>query len=124
MRYILSLLCIIGTLSAEELVLKENNYVQKINSKKYSTSYEVSYQFNTFRYNEKTDILVKFKHITPPEVSNFENKYNLRRKRVLIIGYYLYATQGNIHALLEEISDESNILSVRPDWSQQNIQKY
>jgi hypothetical protein len=86
------------------ITIKEKNRIKIVND----TQYE---------YDNKLQI--KFKKITPMIVNDFEKRYSLKLKQILVIGDYIYITDTNniLEIIKTIIKDDSNIYSIKPLWS-------
>ena len=71
-----------------------------------------------------SDIIVAFKKGAKVDIANFEKKYNLKLKKRLIAGYYIFSNNSKLTDL-EVISDiinrsKSIIKTVRQNWGLNN----
>jgi len=79
--------------------------------------YKSTSRQNQFKYQNTSDILVEFYKITPELISSFEAKYNLKLKKIMFIGYYVYGREGEINEVVKQIANEANVKTVKPNWS-------
>lgn len=111
MRFILVLIMLFGNTFAFEI--KEEN-------KKINISYEILdgkyLTSNKYIFDDNTDIMIKFKKVTPQLISDFENRYNLELQEVLVIGFYRYKINSDLLGVLSNLIEEDNIQTVKPNW--------
>jgi hypothetical protein len=103
-------------LFGEILSLKENGKVVEMEIKYDGINYLGKKQNDEISYKENSNILILFKKISPELIDSFEQKYNLKFKQIMIMGYYVYEIDRGINNLVGAISYEPNVLVVKPDW--------
>ena len=94
--------------------IKVNGTVSKIEYEYVDNEYITS---KNLVFDDNTNLMVKFNKITPELVKSFEEKYDLEIISVLVTGFYIYKTNGDILGKLSSILvDDANIKSVVPAW--------
>jgi len=72
----------------------------------------------------KKEIILAFKKDKKVDIKSFEKKYNLKLKKHLLSGYYIFINNSNLSdiELIYKISKEnSNIIkTIRPNWGFNN----
>lgn len=101
----------------ETLTIKHNNKLKEIKVKKEGELYIAIHNDSLFYYNDKSTILVLFANDRKPVISNFATKYNLKFKKRLVVGYYIYEVNDNINEIIRLLTKDANIISVSPNWS-------
>jgi hypothetical protein len=102
-------------LCGDTLHMKINGKKEDLSIRQDGANYISNSTQNKFRYQNTSDILVEFYKITPELITSFEGKYNLKRKKIMVIGYYVYKIEGNINEVVKQISNEANVKTVKPD---------
>ncbi|MDD2905127.1 MAG: hypothetical protein PHH41_03770 [Sulfurimonas sp.] len=117
MKKIIVIIIFVMSLYGENFQIKEDGKVIEITFLNNGSTYEGIGEYQGMKYNENSDILVSFKEITPEIVDTFEAKYDLKFKQILVIGYYIYGVNSNINDVIQSISKEENIHTVKPNWT-------
>ena len=95
--------------------IKDNGKIKNILVKDIGSNYITS---KNYSFKDSSNILIKFENISPEFINSFETKYGLELKKVLIIGDYIYTHKsGDILQLINNISNEENIKTVKPLWT-------
>lgn len=113
MRFLLFVFLGVSTLFSFEIkindILKTVEY--KYENEEYITSQNLS-------FTNSSNLMIKFKVITPELINEFENRYELELISVLVSGYYVYKVgEGrSIDTLSAILVDDSNIYTLVPAW--------
>jgi len=106
--------CFVFTISnGIEFTIKQDNKTKTIDA----TQTQSGFMAGGFVFDNNAYLQVEFNEITPQKVKEFESKYNLELKQVMVIGAYIYKHNSDIFLLLDEISKEKNIKSAKPLWA-------
>lgn len=116
----LFLIFILSFVSLFAFEIKDNNILMDIEFEYDNTAYITS---NQQRFKDDSNILIKFNNENYEDIQAFETKYDLELKSVLVSGYYIYKTNGNILELISNISKEENIKTVKPKWYKLQIKR-
>jgi len=103
----------VSTSLAVEFNIKQDNKIQTLNA----TQSESGFMVDGFVFDNNAFLQVEFNEITPQKVKDFESKYNLKLQMVMVIGAYIYKHDSDILLLIDEISQEKNIKTIKPVWS-------
>ena len=119
----LALILLMATASyAEVVTIIDNGVERKINLP--TTSSNVHARMVVGTRKEAPGIVVAFKKDAKVDIAEFAKKYNLKLKKKLIIGYYIFANKSSMPdvKLIYKISQESKgiIKTVRPNWGLNN----
>ena len=101
----------------KEYIIKNSNKIVKIQVKEENNQLTTS---NDYIFNNSSTIQIRFNNITPNIIKEFEKRYNLKLKNVLVIGDYIYKHNSkDILKLIEEIvnNQDDNIIHVKPSWA-------
>jgi hypothetical protein len=101
----------------KEYIIKNSNKIVKIQVKEENNQLITS---NDYIFNNSSTIQIRFNNITPNIIKEFEKRYNLKLKNVLVIGDYIYKHNSkDILKLIEEIvnNQDDNIIHVKPSWA-------
>ena len=101
----------------KEYIIKNSNKIVKIQVKEENNQLITS---NGYIFNNSSTIQIRFNNITPNIIKEFEKRYNLKLKNVLVIGDYIYKHNSkDILKLIEEIvnNQDDNIIHVKPSWA-------
>lgn len=118
----LALILLLATASyAEVVTIIDNGVERKINLT--TSNSNVNARMVGSRV-EAPGIIVEFKKDSKVNVAQFAKKYNLKLKKKLIIGYYIFSNKSSLPdvKLISKISQESRdiIETVRPNWGLNN----
>jgi hypothetical protein len=96
--------------------IKQNDQIKQIEVTKNQNNYLTK---NNFSFQNSSYISIQFKDIVPQDITNFETKYGLELKQILIIGDYIYQhNSSDIMNLIENIiQDNPNVQSIKPLWN-------
>lgn len=111
MRYFLIVLLFLGNIFAFEI--KKNNEIISVDFNLIDNGFITN---DKKSFSKSSDLLIKFNEENYELINDFETKYNLRLKRVLIIGYYLYESNGDTLDLISKIINEENVKTIKPNW--------
>ena len=119
----LALILLIVTASyAEVVTIIDNGVERKINLATINSNVHARMVVGTRK--EAPGIIVAFKKDSKVNVAQFAKKYNLKLKKKLIIGYYIFANKSSLPdvKLIYKIFQESKdiIKTVRPNWGLNN----
>ena len=94
--------------------IKQNDKVKQIQVSQNGENYVTSKKYS---FKNNTNLVIKFKTITPELINDFETTYNLQLVKIMITGGYIYSHNStNILETIEVIVSEENVLSVSPLW--------
>jgi len=119
----LALILLMATMSyAEVATIIDNGVERKINLPTVSSNLQARMVIG--KRKEAPGIVVSFKKDAKVNIAQFAKKYNLKLKKKLIIGYYIFANKSSLPdvKLIYKISQESKniIKTVRPNWGLNN----
>ena len=119
----LALILLMATMSyAEVATIIDNGVERKINLPTVSSNLQARMVIG--KRKEAPGIVVAFKKDANVNIAQFAKKYNLKLKKKLIIGYYIFANKSSLPdvKLIYKISQESKniIKTVRPNWGLNN----
>ena len=115
----LALILLLATASyAEVVTIIDNGVERKIEIAESNSSAKAR------MVQESTGVVVAFKKGAKVNLSEFAKKYNLKLKKKLVIGYYIFLNESSMTdiELIEKISKENRdiIKTVRPNWGLNN----
>jgi len=90
-------------------IIKENGTIRKINISKI--------KYRTF--DKKEGLILSFKAQNSSSIENLENRYSIKLKHKLSVGYYIFDNNSDLNdiELVENIiENEDNIRSIKPNW--------
>lgn len=74
--------------------------------------------------NIKKGIIIGFKENSSVSLDAFEEKYGLKLKKKMRIGYYLFenvSEANDMEIITRIIAEEDSVKTVKPNWKKQNI---
>ncbi|DAB30051.1 MAG TPA: hypothetical protein CFH84_06135 [Sulfurimonas sp. UBA12504] len=116
MRKILLFLGLVVSLYGDMLHMKIGGEKIELRIIQSGAIYKSASRQNQFQYQNTSDILVEFYEVTPLLVSSFEEKYHLKLKQIMVIGYYIYEKDGEINEIVKQIANEANVKTVKPNF--------
>ena len=71
----------------------------------------------------KEGVVIRFKDPSTTSLEDFEEKYGLKLKKKLIIGYYIFENRSSLsdmEIIANILKNEPNIETVKPNWKKRN----
>lgn len=118
----LALILLMATASyAEVVTIIDNGVERKINISTVNSGVKARM---VSRKKESHNLIVAFKKGSKVNLSDFAQKYNLKLKKKLVIGYYIFLNESSMTdiELIEKISKENRAIvkTIRPNWGFNN----
>lgn len=108
--------------SSKKMVVIEDGVKREIRLSEESVEKSM-YQRTTKVVAKKEGVVVRFKTVSKDTVGKFESKYQLKLRKKLRIGYYIfdnlskYSDEEVVRTILKDLH---NIQTVRPNWKMNN----
>ena len=122
MKKLALILLMITASYAEVVTIIDNGIERKINLATVNSNVQARMAVSTRK--DAPGIVVAFKKDAKVDIVQFTKKYNLKLKKKLIIGYYIFSNKSSMPdiKLIYKISQESKdiIKTVRPNWGLNN----
>jgi len=99
---------------ASSITIKDHNKVSTLDVEFKNNKYYLA-KNNTKSFGGNK-LIIRVKDVTPSYMNQIENTYGLKNTAILVTNDYIYKTNGNISIfdICEDLSNDSNIISIKP----------